>query len=189
MAKAIRTSDLVDLRWTQLRSPHARQLLLAAECAPDRPILHRFLQRATRLPPDAYRAAVDLTTKALLACLLALSDPVLAEKCHPCRDQPLPPLGYPFGGPNATGLAPLRPIPLVQGLLNSPSEGDLHPQNCCSECASSSEYALFPLKAGGESDSVVSYNEATRWWRARSSPLTDTQAARGSQGRPSVRRR
>ncbi|MCL7455316.1 MAG: class 1 isoprenoid biosynthesis enzyme [Anaerolineae bacterium] len=50
---------------------------------------------------------------------------VLAEKCHPCRDQPLPPLGYPFGGPNATGLAPLRPIPLVQGLLNSPSEGDL----------------------------------------------------------------
>jgi hypothetical protein len=50
---------------------------------------------------------------------------VLAEKCHPCRDQPLPPLGYPFGGPNATGLAPLRPIPLVQGLRNSPSEGDL----------------------------------------------------------------
>ena len=40
---------------------------------------------------------------------------VLAEKCHPCRDQPLPPLGYPFGGPNATGLPPLRLIPLVQG--------------------------------------------------------------------------
>ena len=40
---------------------------------------------------------------------------VLAEKCHRCRDQPLPPLGYPFGGPNATGLPPLRLIPLIQG--------------------------------------------------------------------------
>ncbi len=44
-----------------------------------------------------------------------MENTVLAEKCHPCRDQPLPPLGYPFGDPNAAGLAPLRPIPPVQG--------------------------------------------------------------------------
>jgi hypothetical protein len=54
-------TELLDLRWAQLGSPHARRLLLAAaECRPDQPIPHRLLQRATRLPPEAYRAACDL---------------------------------------------------------------------------------------------------------------------------------
>jgi hypothetical protein len=55
------TADLLDLRWAQLTSPHARHLLLAAaECSPGRPIPHRLLQRATRLEPDAYHHAVGL---------------------------------------------------------------------------------------------------------------------------------
>jgi hypothetical protein len=40
---------------------------------------------------------------------------VLAEKCHPCRDQPVPLSGDPFGRPKATGFTLLRPFPLLQG--------------------------------------------------------------------------
>jgi hypothetical protein len=40
---------------------------------------------------------------------------VLAEKCHPCMDQPVPPSGDPFDGPYTTGFIPLRPSPLAQG--------------------------------------------------------------------------
>jgi hypothetical protein len=64
MAKAARISDLLDLRWAQLASPHARHLLLAAaECHRFQPIPHRLLQRATRLEPQAYRAASSLVSR------------------------------------------------------------------------------------------------------------------------------
>jgi hypothetical protein len=54
-------AGLLDLRWAQLTSRPARHLLLAAaECRPGSPIPHRLLQRATRLEPGAYGAAVDL---------------------------------------------------------------------------------------------------------------------------------
>jgi hypothetical protein len=52
---------LLELRWAQLTSRHARHLLLAAtECRPGRPIPHPLLQRATRLEPEAYGHALDL---------------------------------------------------------------------------------------------------------------------------------
>jgi hypothetical protein len=55
------SAALLDLRWAQLTSHHARHLLLAAaECSPGRPIPHPLLRRATRLEPEAYRQALDL---------------------------------------------------------------------------------------------------------------------------------